>query len=62
MEHNEETIVGLSKFVIRHQKLRTAPPSGDITMTSFPVCKKTSLPLNHIVICRYYLSMPNYFE
>ena len=27
---------------IRHRKLCAAPPSGDITITSFPVCKKTS--------------------
>jgi len=28
---------------IRHEKLPQAPPSGEITMTSYPVCKKTSL-------------------
>jgi len=30
-------------FTIRHEKLPEAPPSGEITMTSYPVSNKTSL-------------------
>ena len=37
-------------FRIRQRKLRTAPPSGEITMTSFPVCKKTSFTRKRCMI------------
>jgi len=30
-------------FRIRHEKLRAALPGGEITMTSYPACNKTSL-------------------
>jgi len=30
-------------FRIRHEKLPEAPPSGEITMTSYPACNETSL-------------------
>jgi len=32
-------------FRIRQEKLREAPPNWEITMTSYPVCNKTSLSL-----------------
>jgi len=31
-------------FIIRHEKSRGAPPDGEITMTSYLVCNKTTFP------------------
>jgi len=30
-------------FIIRHENSPEAPPSGEITITSYPACNKTSL-------------------
>jgi len=41
MEHYQEVMVALSESVIK--KSPEAPPGGQITMTSYPACKKTLL-------------------
>jgi len=41
-------------FRIRHEKLRAAPPVGRLTMTSYPVSNKTSLPWKPFIADKSY--------
>jgi len=36
-------------FRIRHEKTHEAPPGGEITMTVYPICDKTSLSRKHCI-------------
>ena len=42
-EHQQETYIALSNSVVENCTQRPLAESGDISMTSFSVCKKTSL-------------------
>jgi len=42
VERYQEVMAGRS-FRIRHEQLREVPPGGEITITSYPACNKTSL-------------------
>ena len=41
IEHKQEVMVTISESVMENSVVRTAFPSGDITMPWFPVCKQT---------------------
>jgi len=58
MERYQEIMVALSESV---KKMRGAPPGGEIMMTSYPACNKTSLSRKRCIQTESYY-MERYLE
>jgi len=62
MERYKEVMVAFSEIRIRHEKSPETFPSGEITMTSYPVGNKTSLSRKPCISNKKFITMDRFHE